>query len=93
MNGKARYTSAHTVAAMLLLALTGGTPLLAQNTVPQIFPLDEQDEEDDGALICDDLDDDGILDLLDNCSGLFNPLQTDDNGNGIGDDCEALLAN
>jgi len=89
VNGKARYTSAHAVAAMLL-ALTGGTPLLAQNTVPQIFPLDE---EDDDVLICDDLDDDGILDLLDNCSGLFNPLQTDDNGNGIGDDCEALLAN
>jgi len=90
VNGKARYTSAHAVAAMLLLALTGGTPLLAQNTVPQIFPLDE---EDDDVLICDDLDDDGILDLLDNCSGLFNPLQTDDNGNGVGDDCEALLAN
>ena len=89
VNGKARYTAARAVVAMLL-SLTGGTPLLAQNTVPQILPLDE---EDDDVLICDDLDDDGILDLLDNCSGLFNPLQTDDNGNGVGDDCEALLAN
>lgn len=89
VNGKARYTAARAVAAMLL-TLTGGTPLPAQNTVPQILPLDE---EDDDVLICDDLDDDGILDLLDNCSGLFNPLQTDDNGNGVGDDCETPRLN
>ena len=89
MNGKARYTAARAVAAMLL-TLTGGTPLSAQNTVPQTLPLDE---ENDDVLICDDLDDDGILDLLDNCSGLFNPLQTDDNGNGVGDDCETPRLN
>jgi|TARA_B100000315_G_scaffold240991_1_gene261349 hypothetical protein len=90
VNGKARYTAAHAVAAVLLLTSAGGTALLAQDTVPQILPLDEKDDD---VLICDDLDDDGILDLLDNCSGLFNPLQTDDNRNGIGDDCEALLPN
>ena len=43
--------------------------------------------------LIDDLDDDGILDLLDNCFGLFNPLQTDTNANGIGDECEAPLPN
>ena len=90
MNSKARYTAARAVATMLLLTSTGGTPLLAENAVPQILL---PDEEDDDVLICDDLDDDGILDLLDNCFGLFNPLQTDTNGNGIGDDCEALLPN
>ncbi|SVC39228.1 uncharacterized protein METZ01_LOCUS292082, partial [marine metagenome] len=26
-------------------------------------------------------------------SGLFNPLQTDDNGNGVGDDCETPRLN
>lgn len=90
VNSKARYTAARAVAAMLLLTLTGGTPLLAENAVPQILL---PDEEDDDVLICDDLDDDGILDLLDNCSGLFNPLQTDDNGNGVGDDCETPRLN
>ena len=90
VNDKARYTAARSVAAMLLLTMIGGTPLLAENIAPQILPLDE---EDDDVLICDDLDDDGILDLLDNCFGLFNPLQTDNNGNGIGDDCEAPRLN
>ncbi|MFL2551757.1 MAG: hypothetical protein ACJ0SM_09515 [Arenicellales bacterium] len=90
MNSKARYTAARFVAAMLLLTVIGATPLLAENIAPQILPLDE---EDDDVLICDDLDDDGILDLLDNCFGLFNPLQTDNNGNGIGDDCEGPRLN
>ena len=90
VNSKARYTAARFVAAMLLLTVIGATPLLAENIAPQILLLDE---EDDDVLICDDLDDDGILDLLDNCFGLFNPLQTDNNGNGIGDDCEAPRLN
>ena len=92
MNGKARYTAVHAVAGILLLILTGGTPLLAENTVPHILIL-LPDEEDDDVLICDDLDDDGILDLLDNCFGLFNPLQTDDNRNGVGDECETPRLN
>ena len=90
VNSKARYTAARFVAAMVLLTVIGATPLLAENIAPQILPLDE---EDDDVLICDDLDDDGILDLLDNCFGLFNPLQTDNNGNGIGDDCEGPRLN
>ena len=91
VNGKARYTAPRFVAAMLLLTVIGATPLLAENIAPQILLLDEEDDDD--VLICDDLDDDGILDLLDNCFGLFNPLQTDNNGNGIGDDCEVPRLN
>ena len=89
VNGKARYTAALALLTVTLLAATGSS-IGAQGAVPQILPLDE---EDDDVLICDDLDDDGILDLLDNCVGLFNPLQTDTDKNGIGDDCEAPLPN
>ena len=89
VNGKARYTAAHALLTVTLMAATGSS-ISAQGALPQIFPMDE---EDDDILICDDLDDDGILDLLDNCFGLFNPLQTDTNANGIGDECEAPLPN
>ena len=89
VNGKARYTAASAFLTVTLLTATGSS-ISSQSAVPQILLLDK---EDDDVLICDDLDDDGILDLLDNCFGLFNPLQTDTNGNGIGDDCEALLPN
>ena len=47
-------------------------------------------EPDDDVLICDDLDDDGILDALDNCFGFFNPSQIDANDNGVGDACENI---
>ena len=89
VNGKARYTAALALMTVTLLAATDSS-ISAQGAVPQIFPLDEEDDE---ILICDDLDDDGILDVLDNCFGLFNPLQTDTNRNGIGDECEAPLPN
>ena len=35
-----------------------------------------------------DKDNDEIVDPCDNCSDMFNPMQTDSNGNGIGDVCE-----
>ena len=89
VNGKARYTAASAFLTVTLLTATGAS-ISAQSAVPQILLLDEEDGD---VLICDDLDDDGILDLLDNCFGLFNPLQTDTNANGIGDDCEAPLPN
>jgi PKD repeat protein len=38
-----------------------------------------------------DSDDDGIIDKNDNCPNDYNPLQTDLNGNGIGDVCETAL--
>ena len=89
VNDKARYTAVLAFLTFTLLAATDSS-IAAQDAVPQIWPLDE---EDDDVLICDDLDDDGVLDLLDNCFGLFNPLQTDTNANGIGDECEAPLPN
>ena len=35
-----------------------------------------------------DADGDGVGDACDNCISMSNPLQTDDNHNDIGDDCE-----
>ena len=60
VNGKARYTAALAFLAVTLLTATGSS-ISAQDVVPQILPLDE---EDDDVLICDDLDDDGVLCLL-----------------------------
>ena len=57
VNGKARYTAALAFLAVTLLTATGSS-ISAQDVVPQILPLDE---EDDDVLICDDLDDDGVL--------------------------------
>ena len=36
-----------------------------------------------------DTDSDGVLDNVDNCPNVYNPDQTDTNGNGIGDACES----
>ena len=44
--------------------------------------------EEAESLICDDEDGDGVLDLLDNCWGSFNPDQADRDGDGTGDACE-----
>jgi hypothetical protein len=48
------------------------------------------DTDKDGVADCvdDDLDGDGIKDVVDNCMDVFNPGQEDFNGNGIGDACE-----
>lgn len=39
-----------------------------------------------------DDDNDGVLDSIDNCVDLANPLQTDENLDGYGDDCVSTLA-
>jgi UDP-3-O-[3-hydroxymyristoyl] glucosamine N-acyltransferase len=39
-----------------------------------------------------DDDNDGVPDVSDNCVGLANPLQTDENADGYGDDCVSVLA-
>ena len=43
--------------------------------------------EESATLICDDEDGDGVLDLLDNCWGVYNPDQSDRDGDGTGDAC------
>jgi hypothetical protein len=35
-----------------------------------------------------DIDGDGVADAVDNCPNVYNPLQLDANGNGIGDVCD-----
>jgi hypothetical protein len=39
--------------------------------------------------VTEDWDCDGVPDAYDNCVGIANPTQTDSDGNGIGDACEA----
>ena len=41
-----------------------------------------------GGAQAQDLDEDGVPDVADNCSETFNPDQADFNGNGVGDVCE-----
>jgi hypothetical protein len=37
---------------------------------------------------CDDCDEDGTVDDIDNCPDLFNPSQDDDDSDGIGNECD-----
>ena len=41
-----------------------------------------------GGAQAQDLDEDGVPDVADNCTDTFNPDQSDFNGNGLGDLCE-----
>ena len=43
----------------------------------------------DVAPFCDDYDQDGVPNLLDNCAAVVNPAQTDIDGDGAGDACDA----
>ena len=66
--------------------------LLAMSAL-SVSPADAQQSggllsEEAESLICDDEDGDGVLDLLDNCWGSFNPDQADRDGDGTGDACE-----
>jgi len=38
--------------------------------------------------VCDDLDHDGIPDCVDNCPGVYNPDQLDNDSDGLGDACD-----
>ena len=40
--------------------------------------------------ICEDTDDDGVPNGIDNCPAAANPDQADEDGNGIGDACEVV---
>jgi len=48
----------------------------------QIFDLDETD------LVTDDRDGDGLLDVIDNCPDVANPLQENQDGDAFGDVCD-----
>ena len=82
----APWSHAALVGALLAILISGlAITATEAGTVRQIYPLIE---DEDDILICDDLDEDGILDALDNCAGYFNPEQSDQDHNGIGDACE-----
>ena len=84
VTSKRRYTRLLKVGAGLATAFASS---ISYGTTPTVAP---SIEPDDDVLICDDLDDDGILDVMDNCFGFFNPSQIDANNNGIGDACEMI---
>ncbi|MBN1444414.1 MAG: thrombospondin type 3 repeat-containing protein, partial [Planctomycetes bacterium] len=48
-----------------------------------------------GAALAQDADGDGVLDDVDNCPAVANPLQEDGDGDGVGDACDncAQVAN
>lgn len=50
-------------------------------------PEDTDDTED--TMTADDLDGDGVIDAVDNCVNVFNPLQEDGDADGLGDACDA----
>jgi Thrombospondin type 3 repeat len=45
---------------------------------------------DDTTDVAFDLDADGVSDQHDNCTGVANPTQSDDDDDGVGDDCDSL---
>ncbi len=71
------------IGTLLAILITGLAMTATEaGSARQIYPLIE---DEDDILICDDLDEDGVLDALDNCAGYFNPEQSDQYHNGIGD--------
>jgi hypothetical protein len=51
----------------------------------QLYELDET------VPIDSDTDDDGLLDVIDNCAALANPLQEDSDGDALGDACDPCV--
>jgi hypothetical protein len=50
---------------------------------------DQRDANGDGiGDACEDLDQDGAVNICDNCPTLSNSRQRDRNGNGLGDECD-----
>ena len=64
-------------------------PLSVELVAKVIEPVPDNDSDGLGDPCEDDDDDnDGVLDIDDNCAFVSNPAQVDDNGNGTGDACE-----
>ena len=83
MRKKASLLSARTLVIGTTLGLLGTVPTAQGDNAESLAVF----VEESAALICDDEDGDGVLDLLDNCWGVYNPDQSDRNGDGTGDAC------
>ena len=83
MSKKASLLPARTLVIGTILGLLGTVPTAQGDNTESLAVL----VEESATLICDDEDGDGVLDLLDNCWGVYNPDQSDRNGDGTGDAC------
>lgn len=83
MSKKAFLLPARTLVIGTILGLLGTVPAAQADNAESLAML----VEESATLICDDEDGDGVLDLLDNCWGVYNPDQSDRNGDGTGDAC------
>jgi hypothetical protein len=80
---KASLLPARTLVIATTLGLLGTVPTAQGDNDTSVAVL----VEESATLICDDEDGDGVLDLLDNCWGVYNPNQSDRDGDGTGDAC------
>ena len=83
MSKKASLLPARTLVIGTILGLLGTVPAAQADNAESLAVLVEEST----TLICDDEDGDGVLDLLDNCWGVYNQDQSDRNGDGTGDAC------
>jgi len=61
----------------------------ACDNCPDVDNADQADRNDDGqGDVCDDEDDDDVVDAEDNCPDTDNPQQADCDGDGLGDACD-----
>ena len=83
MSKRASLLPAGTLVIGATLSLLGAVPTAQGDNDESVAVLVEEST----TLICDDEDGDGVLDLLDNCGGVYNPDQSDRDGDGTGDAC------
>ena len=83
MSKKASLLPARTLVFGTILGLLGAVASSQGDSDKSLAVL----VEESATLICDDEDGDGVLDLLDNCWGVYSPDQSDRNGDGTGDAC------
>ena len=83
MSKRAFLLPARTLVIAATLSLLGTVPTAQGDNAESLAML----VEESATLICDDEDGDGVLDLLDNCWGVYNPDQSDRDGDGTGDAC------